>query len=69
MDVLEGAVKTLAKHRPMLLIEIHGYDKSPIPKFLEEFGYVRQKKYLGGMHVDPGSPEPRPEHMWLFTTA
>ena len=69
MDVLEGAVKTLAKHRPMLLIEIHDYDKSPIPKFLEEFGYVRQKKLLGGMHVDPGSPEPRPEHMWLFTVA
>lgn len=69
MDVLRGAVKTLETHKPMLIIEIHGYDQSPIPKFLEQFGYCRPKKYLGGMNFDPGSPEPRPEHMWVFTTA
>lgn len=68
MEVLRGAAQTLEKHRPMLLIEIHGYDQSPIPKFLEQFGYLRPKKFLGGMHFDAGSPEPRPEQMWLFTT-
>ena len=54
MEVLQGAVKTLEKHKPALLVEIHGYDQSPVPKFLEQFGYLR--------------PEPRPEQMWLFTT-
>lgn len=41
LDVLQGAVRTLSKHRPKVAIEIHpwGPSRSQITEFLQEQGY------------------------------
>lgn len=53
LQTLEGAKNTIEKHKPMILIEIHDFENSEIPKFLESFGYDK--------------PEQRPEAMFLYT--
>lgn len=52
MSVLRGAINTIKNHKPMILIEIHHFEKSEIPKFLESLGY--------------DEPEERPEAMFLY---
>lgn len=52
LQVLEGALNTIKTHMPMILIEIHDYETSEIPKFLEALGY--------------DTPEQRPEAMFLY---
>jgi len=52
LQTLEGAKNTIEKHKPMILIEIHDFENSEIPKFLESLGY--------------GEPEERPEAMFLY---
>lgn len=52
LNVLKGAVNTIKKHKPMILIEIHDFEKSEIPEFLESLGYDK--------------PEERPEAMFLY---
>jgi len=52
LNVLKGAVNTIKKHKPMILIEIHHFENSEIPKFIESLGYDK--------------PEERPEAMYLY---
>lgn len=52
LQVLEGAINTIKTHMPMILIEIHNFENSEIPKFLENLGY--------------GVPIERPEVMFLY---
>ena len=52
LQVLEGAINTIKTHMPMILIEIHNFENSEIPKFLENLGY--------------GTPIERPEVMFLY---
>lgn len=52
LQTLEGALNTIKTHMPMILIEIHDYETSEIPKFLEALGY--------------DTPEERPEAMFLY---
>lgn len=52
LQTLEGALNTIKTHMPMMLIEIHDYETSEIPKFLEALGY--------------DTPEERPEAMFLY---
>ena len=52
MEVLEGAKETIKKYMPTILIEIHDYEASEIPKFLKSLGY--------------DEPEGRPEAMFLY---
>ena len=52
LQVLEGAINTIKNHMPMILIEIHDFENSEIPKFLENLGY--------------GTPVGRPEAMFLY---
>jgi hypothetical protein len=51
-EVLKGAERTIREWHPALYVEIFGYDKSPIPEFLQGLGYSAQE---------------RPEHNYLFT--
>ena len=48
LNVLKGGIETIARDKPLLIIEIHknkdltsryGYKKKEIIKFLEEIGY------------------------------
>ena len=52
LQALEGAINTIKKHMPMIFIEIHDFENSEIPKFLENLGY--------------GTPVERPEAMFLY---
>ena len=52
LQTLEGAKNTIMEHKPMILIEIHDFETSKIPEFLESLGY--------------GKPEERPEAMFLY---
>lgn len=52
LQVLEGARETIQKHMPTILIEIHDYETSEIPKFLKSLGY--------------DDPEIRPEQVYLY---
>jgi len=52
LQTLEGAKNTIEKHKPMILIEIHDFENSEIPKFFESLGYDK--------------PEERPEAMFLY---
>ena len=52
LQVLEGAIDTIKKHKPTILIEIHDFEKSAIPKFLESLGYDK--------------PHTRPESIYLY---
>ena len=52
LQVLEGAIDTIKKHKPTILIEIHDFEKSAIPKFLESLGY--------------DEPHTRPEGIYLY---
>lgn len=52
LEVLKGAENTIKRCNPTILIEIHDFEKSEIPKFMKELGY--------------NTPEPRPEHVYLY---
>lgn len=52
LNVLNGAINTITKHKPTILIEIHNFKSSPVPLLLEELGYR--------------TPEHRPESMFLY---
>jgi len=52
LQTLEGAKNTIKEHKPMILIEIHDFENSEIPKFMESLGY--------------DTPEERPEAMFLY---
>ena len=52
LNVLKGAVNTIKKHKPMILIEIHQFENSEIPEFIESLGYDK--------------PDERPEAMYLY---
>ena len=54
LNMLRGAVETIKKHTPVLLIEIHGYsENNEIVTFLKTLGYTN-------------TPISRPEHMYIF---
>ena len=53
LEVLKGAEHTIRKYKPTILIEIFGFEKSEVPKFIESLGY--------------GKPEERPEHVYLYS--
>jgi FkbM family methyltransferase len=52
MDVLNGSINTIKKHKPFIMIEIHDYKNSEIPKLLKSMSYQ--------------NPELLPEYMYLF---
>jgi len=54
LQVLEGAQETIKKHKPTLMVEIHDYQNNPVVKLIESMGY--------------GTPEERPEAMFIYTS-
>jgi FkbM family methyltransferase len=52
MQVLKGAENTIKKFMPTILIEIHDFENSKVPKYLKSLGY--------------DDPDPRPECMFLY---
>jgi len=52
MQVLKGAENTIKKFMPTILIEIHDFENSEVPKYLKSLGY--------------DDPEPRPDVMFLY---
>jgi len=52
MEVLKGAENTIKTYMPTILIEIHDFDNSEVPKYLKSLGY--------------DDPEPRPDVMFLY---
>ena len=52
IQVLKGAENTIKKYMPTILVEIHDFENSEVPKFLKTLGYH--------------DPEPRPECMYLY---
>jgi len=56
LNMLRGAVETIKKHKPVLIIEIHGYSEdNEVVAFLKTLGYT-------------DTPTTRPEHMYIFKT-
>jgi FkbM family methyltransferase len=39
LEVLQGAIETIKKHKPALIVEIHKLETSLIPDFLKQYGY------------------------------
>jgi FkbM family methyltransferase len=56
LNMLRGAVETIKKHKPVLIIEIHN--------FSENHEVVQLLKTIGYTNV----PISRPEHMYIFTS-
>ena len=52
LQTIKGAQNIIKTHMPMILVEIHDYENSNIPSYLESMGY--------------GTPERRPEAMFLY---
>jgi len=52
IQVLKGAENTIKKYMPTILIEIHDFENSEVPKYLKYLGY--------------DDPEPRPDVMFLY---
>ena len=52
MQVLKGAENTIKKYMPTILIEIHDFENSEVPKYLKSLGYE--------------DPESRPDVMFLY---
>ena len=60
MDVFNGSIDTIKKHKPFIMVEIHDYDNSEIPKFLKDVGYPLIQS------ISYSNPESFPECMYLF---
>lgn len=52
LEVLKGAENTIKRCNPTILIEIHDFQNSEVPKYLKSLGY--------------DDPEPRPDVMFLY---
>ena len=53
LQTLQGAINTIKKHKPMLMVEIYNFSEDdPVHKFIKELGYE--------------DPQERPEWMFLY---
>jgi hypothetical protein len=42
LNVLKGAIETIKKHKPSILVEIHDYEKSEVGPYIENLGYKNE---------------------------
>jgi hypothetical protein len=56
LHLLEGAVKTIQRGRPVILVEIRDRNEAPVFRLLESLGYRRADlKELAGVPASPGN--------------